>query len=81
MSAINQLTKMLRIKQDSLRFCGTKDKRAVTAQWITGYRLKPSQLYRFNKLKFPLIRVGDFSYGIYLLFYSSINFFILINFI
>ena len=63
MTAISQLTKLLRVKQDSLRFCGTKDKRGITAQWVTAYRLKPSQLYRFNNMKFPLIRIGDFSFG------------------
>lgn len=65
MTAITHLTKLLRIKQDSLRFAGTKDKRAVTAQWISAFRLRPSQLTRFNNMKTPLVRVGNYSYRKY----------------
>jgi hypothetical protein len=64
MTALNYVTKTLRIKQDALRFAGTKDKRAVTCQWITAFRLKPTIFNRFNNMKYPpFIRFGDFSYG------------------
>jgi hypothetical protein len=36
MSAVNFISKHLRIKQDTIKFAGTKDKRAVTVQWATG---------------------------------------------
>lgn len=36
MSAVNFIAKHLRIKQDTIKFAGTKDKRAVTVQWATG---------------------------------------------
>jgi tRNA pseudouridine13 synthase len=63
MTAANFISQQLRIKQDTIRFAGTKDKRAVTAQWATAYRMKPSALCRLNQYKSPFIRIGDFSYG------------------
>lgn len=63
MSAANQMAKTLNCKKDFLKFSGTKDKRAVTVQWATAYRLHPIALHRFNSFKFPpIIRCGDFEY-------------------
>jgi hypothetical protein len=64
MTAANFISKQLRIKQDTIRFAGTKDKRAVTVQWATAYRMKPSALCRLNGMRAPFIRIGDFSYGL-----------------
>ena len=42
---------------------GTKDKRAITVQYCTVHRKKPSDLMRLNQFQsYPLIRVGDFQY-------------------
>ena len=64
MSAVTTVCKTLRCKNDAIKFAGTKDKRAVTVQWATMYRCKPSTLSRLNHFRFPpVVRFGDFSYG------------------
>jgi hypothetical protein len=47
MSAVNFISKHLRIKQDAIKFAGTKDKRAVTVQWATG-KIPPLPLSLFS---------------------------------
>jgi tRNA pseudouridine13 synthase len=64
MSAANYMADILNCKKDFLKFSGTKDKRAVTVQWVTAYRLHPIALHRFNCFRYPpTIRCGDFEYG------------------
>ena len=49
-SAISAIGKLLRIKAHKrLNIAGTKDKRAVTTQFVTGYRLTLEQLARINE--------------------------------
>ena len=63
MSAAHAISKALVSKVDSIQFAGTKDKRAVTAQKVTMYRRKPSDLAKMNRFNLPpYIRVGDFEY-------------------
>lgn len=63
MSAVNYLSKKLRFKPESMYFAGTKDKRAVTVQWCTMHKRKPSSLVWINNMNFyPRIRIGDFEY-------------------
>lgn len=65
MNAVNILCKVMRsTNHDSIHFAGTKDKRAVTAQWCTMYRRRPSAISRINTYTLPpTIRVGNFEYG------------------
>ena len=62
MTAINAIGKQLKINPRNITFSGTKDKRAVTLQWCTVFRRKPSDINRINNMKFPFVRVGDFEY-------------------
>ena len=64
MSAVNYMSGVMRCKKDFLKFAGTKDKRAITVQWVTAYRMRPMNFHRFNTFRYPpLIRCGDFEYG------------------
>lgn len=63
MSAVSVISRTLRMKVDSFKYAGTKDKRAVTSQKCTVYRRRPADLARMNKFNVPpVIRVGDFQY-------------------
>ena len=64
LTAVHSTCKVLKCKSDAIKFAGTKDKRAVTVQWASIYRMKPSALCRLNAFKYyPIIRFGDFTYG------------------
>lgn len=64
LTAVNTACKVLKCKNDAIKFAGTKDKRAVTVQWATVYRMRPAALCRLNSFRFPpVVRFGDFSYG------------------
>jgi tRNA pseudouridine13 synthase len=58
-TVINLLTKMLRIKSKGISFAGTKDKRAITSQYITFYRVSPSKLLTINGAELG-IKLGNF---------------------
>jgi tRNA pseudouridine13 synthase len=63
MNAVNSIAKYLHTKPGNISIAGTKDKRAVTAQWCTVFRRRPSELMGMNKFKYPpVIRLGDFEY-------------------
>lgn len=63
MNALNTIGKFMHIKPNNISIAGTKDKRAVTAQWCTVFRRRPSELMPMNKFKYnPIIRIGDFEY-------------------
>jgi tRNA pseudouridine13 synthase len=63
MNALNTISKFMHIKPNNISIAGTKDKRAVTAQWCTIFRRRPSELMPMNKFKYnPIIRIGDFEY-------------------
>ena len=44
MSAVQQLTAWLRIKDSRLKYAGTKDKRAVTSQWCTAFKISAERM-------------------------------------
>ena len=62
MTAVNAISRHLKINPRNIAFSGNKDKRAVTVQWCTIFRKRPFDVHRINNMKFPFIRVGDFEY-------------------
>lgn len=59
--ALGKIGKMLGLQPRSFRFAGTKDKRAVTTQQVTVFKVQASRLVALNS-KLIGIKVGDFSY-------------------
>ncbi|XP_062187036.1 uncharacterized protein LOC133890601 [Phragmites australis] len=59
--ALGVIGKMLGVQPRSFGFAGTKDKRAVTTQQVTLFKVHASRLAALNS-KLVGIRVGDFSY-------------------
>ncbi|KAL6841932.1 hypothetical protein ACP4OV_028444 [Aristida adscensionis] len=59
--ALAIIGKMLGVQPRSFGFAGTKDKRAVTTQQVTLFKVHASRLAALNS-KLAGIRVGDFSY-------------------
>ena len=63
MTAINFMSRFLHLKSGALDYAGTKDKRGVTAQKVTVYRKRPTEIERINTVNRPFkLRVGDFEY-------------------
>jgi len=64
MDAIHNLAVATSTKPSIFTYAGTKDRRAITAQWVTAWRVDPKRLIgamrRFNKR--PYLKVGNFSY-------------------
>ncbi|KAI9783053.1 MAG: hypothetical protein M1839_004222 [Geoglossum umbratile] len=61
MEVVSFLAKHLRIQPRSLQFAGTKDRRAVTVQRISAYRLDAQKLAGMNKILYGS-RIGGFEY-------------------
>ena len=61
MDAINLLSKLLKVKAGSFGYAGTKDRRAVTTQWVSVYRVRAEQLQNLNSTLRNLC-VGNFKY-------------------
>ncbi|OEL31331.1 Pseudouridylate synthase 7-like protein [Dichanthelium oligosanthes] len=59
--ALGVIGKMLGLQTKSFGFAGTKDKRAVTTQQVTLFKVHANRLAALNS-KLAGIRVGDFSY-------------------
>ncbi|XP_028549259.1 multisubstrate pseudouridine synthase 7 [Dendrobium catenatum] len=59
--ALGVIGKMLGIQQRSFGFAGTKDKRAITTQRVTVFKLHPERLAALNCRLFG-IKVGDFCF-------------------
>lgn len=59
--ALGVIGKMLGVQPRSFGFAGTKDKRAITTQQVTLFKVHASRLAALNS-KLAGIRVGDFSY-------------------
>lgn len=49
MSAVSRLCKYLKIPTKVLGYAGTKDKRAITAQWCTAKRKTQEEVMAFNR--------------------------------
>lgn len=64
MDAIGMLASCLHIKPTSFGYSGTKDRRAVTSQWISCWQMEPSRLLNAAKRfsRFPCLKVGNFSF-------------------
>ena len=67
MQAVNSISKMLHIKSGNLSYAGTKDKRAVTAQWCTVFRKRPSEvrgsfLFCYNNTDLPIRKESQLPY-------------------
>jgi tRNA pseudouridine13 synthase len=61
MEAISHLSRQLKTNVKSFQFAGTKDRRAVTAQRVSAYRLEEDRLSYQNKM-LRNSSVGDFEY-------------------
>ncbi|KAH3757564.1 tRNA pseudouridine synthase D [Pelomyxa schiedti] len=59
--AIQTLSRALRLKPSRFSYAGIKDKRGITVQRVSALKVPSSQMATFNG-RFPLLRVGDFSY-------------------
>ena len=61
MEVLSYLCRQLKVSPKTFQFAGTKDRRAVTVQRISGYRVDSGRLASLNRtLKFAAI--GDFKY-------------------
>lgn len=64
MDAIHNLASSVNMRPANFSSAGVKDKRAVTTQWLSSWRLEPKRLIsacrRFNKR--PFIKVGNFCF-------------------
>ena len=61
MDAINLLSKLLKIKAGMFGYAGTKDRRAVTTQQVSVYRVRAEQLQDLNASLWNMC-VGNFKY-------------------
>ncbi|CAG8513367.1 6873_t:CDS:10 [Ambispora gerdemannii] len=61
MSAINLISKLMKIPSRSFSYAGTKDTRAVTVQRVTAFRVKAERLAEYNKRLTGII-MGNFKY-------------------
>ncbi|KAJ3186299.1 hypothetical protein HDU85_007739 [Gaertneriomyces sp. JEL0708] len=62
LSAVNTISRMLRIKSKDFSYAGTKDRKAVTTQKMTLFRTSAERLFALNKGLPSGLRVGDFRY-------------------
>ena len=60
MNAILKVSKILHLSPKTLSAAGIKDKRGITSQWVTGFRVHPSNLLTLNTM--GGLRVGNFEY-------------------
>lgn len=61
MEAVHKLTKFFHINKNMFQFAGTKDKRAITSQEVTVYRVKAEKLVGANRY-FYKMALGNFRY-------------------
>lgn len=62
-SALDAISSMLRLKQLPA-IAGTKDKRAITAQFVTVYRVEPKRLAQLGRALARMgVRIGNFEYA------------------
>jgi len=60
MNAISKISKTLHLSPKILSVAGIKDKRGITSQWVTGFRVHPSNLLLLNTING--FCVGNFEY-------------------
>ena len=61
LEAINLLSSLIRIKSSMFQYAGTKDKRAITTQAVTVFRVPAERLASLNKAS-KNVQVGNFQY-------------------
>ncbi|CAD6501738.1 BgTH12-01987 [Blumeria graminis f. sp. triticale] len=61
MEVISQIARFLKVKPNVFSYAGTKDRRAVTTQRVSSYRLTPKALSKVNNNVYN-ISVGNFKY-------------------
>lgn len=62
MEVISYISAQLRIKPKEFAFAGTKDRRAVTVQRVSVFRVRAEQLVKLNSSLRNNSKVGDFKY-------------------
>ena len=60
--ALSSIARLLHISNSSLSVAGTKDKRAVTSQWVTAYQVHPQRLLCLTKSMNQSWKFGNFEY-------------------
>ena len=61
MDTVNLLAKLLKMKTGAFTYAGTKDRRAVTVQQVSVYRVEAKRLQSLNKTLRNIV-LGDFQY-------------------
>jgi len=61
MDCVGVLSRLLRINPKGITFAGTKDKRGVTVQWVTIWKMLPARLAGINKNAYGF-RLGNFCF-------------------
>ncbi|KAJ3120088.1 multisubstrate pseudouridine synthase 7 [Nowakowskiella sp. JEL0407] len=61
MEAIGIISKLLKTNPNNFTFAGTKDKRAITVQQVTGMRIRANRICALNK-QLRGMKVGNFRY-------------------
>lgn len=64
MDAVNQISRMTRMKANGFGFAGTKDRRAATVQRMSAYRVRHQTLDFLNS-QIPAMKMGDYKYSQY----------------
>ncbi|EDV26019.1 uncharacterized protein TRIADDRAFT_23629 [Trichoplax adhaerens] len=62
MNAINLICKFTGLKPSIFGYAGTKDRRAITTQEITAFKVLPSKLHHVNSVTHK-VRLGNFTYS------------------
>lgn len=64
MDAVNQISRMTRMKANGFGFAGTKDRRAATVQRMSAYHVRHETLDFLNS-QIPAMKMGDYKYSQY----------------
>ena len=61
MEAISVLSRLLKIKSSCFHYAGTKDRRAITSQLVTAFKVTAERLLALNQ-KLRNMKLGNFEY-------------------
>lgn len=64
MDAVNQLSRIIKVKGNSLGFAGTKDRRAATVQRMSAHQVR-HQILDYLNTHIPSFKMGDYKYSKY----------------
>ncbi|EFC46506.1 tRNA pseudouridine synthase family protein [Naegleria gruberi] len=59
---IGEMCRILKLKQKNFQIAGTKDKRGITTQRVTGYQISAEKLMQVNQKCHKMVKVGNFEY-------------------